>query len=138
MKHQYETRVYYSDTDMYGVAWHGSYIRWMEAARVEFCRSIGLDLVELSDKDIILPVTNININYKSSAKLDDELIVETETQSMSKIVMIFHQTIKNKQSGQVYIDGTVSVVAVNHNAKLYKGIPEIILNKLRATGVCKD
>ena len=35
MKFLYENKVYYSDTDAYGIVWHGSYLRWMEAARID-------------------------------------------------------------------------------------------------------
>ncbi len=47
MKHEFTHRVYYADTDAYGVVWHGTYLRWMEMGRVELCDKLGLDLVEL-------------------------------------------------------------------------------------------
>ena len=42
MKHTFEQKVYYSDTDAYGVVWHGSYLRWLEMGRVEYCEDLLL------------------------------------------------------------------------------------------------
>ena len=61
MKNRIERTVYYADTDSYGVVWHGAYLRWIEQGRVEFCRDLGLDLVELKNRDITIPVTNPNL-----------------------------------------------------------------------------
>ena len=126
MKHIFEQTVYYGDTDAYGVAWHGSYLRWMEQARVEFCRDIGIDLVEMRRQDVAIPVTNLNIRYKASALLDDRIVVETEITKMSPIVVQFTQTIKNKESDKVYTIGVVEVVAVTNEGKIYRRIPEIL------------
>ena len=126
MKHIFEQTVYYGDTDAYGVAWHGSYLRWMEQARVEFCRDIGIDLVDMRKQDVAIPVTNLNIRYKASALLDERIIIETEITNMTPIVVQFTQIIKNKESGKIYTIGTVEVVAVNNNGRIYRRIPEIL------------
>ena len=40
-----EFRVYYADTDAYGVVWHGTYLRWLEAGRIEYTeKTFGLNL----------------------------------------------------------------------------------------------
>lgn len=126
MKHIYEQTVYYGDTDAYGVAWHGSYVRWMEQARVEFCREIGIDLVEMKNNDVAIPVTNMNIRYKASAMLDDKIIVETEITEMTPIRVQFTQVIKHKETGNIFTIGTIEVVAVNNQGKIYRRIPDIL------------
>lgn len=52
MKHTFEQKVYYSDTDAYGVVWHGSYLRWLEMGRVEYCEDLGLNLIELENRTL--------------------------------------------------------------------------------------
>ena len=126
MKHIFEQTVYYGDTDAYGVAWHGSYLRWMEQARVEFCRDIGIDLVEMRKQDVAIPVTSLNIRYKASALLDERIVVETEITKMTPIVVQFTQTIKNKETDKVCTIGIVEVVAVTNEGKIYRRIPEIL------------
>ena len=58
MKNIFEQRVFYSDTDSYGVVWHGSYLRWLEMGRVYWTEMKGLSLIDLvENQDIALPVT---------------------------------------------------------------------------------
>ena len=53
MKNTFETRVYYSDTDAYGVVWHGAYLRWLEKGRVDLCNDLGIDLVTMKNMDVL-------------------------------------------------------------------------------------
>ena len=76
MKHIFEQKVFYSDTDAYGVVWHGSYLRWLEMGRVGVCEMLGHNLIDLKEKDIVLPVVNLNVKYKMSAKLNDVVVTE--------------------------------------------------------------
>lgn len=128
MKHEFTHRVYYADTDAYGVVWHGTYLRWMEMGRVELCDKLGLDLVELKKQDIAIPVTNMNVRYKASAKLDDRIIVETWISKLSPITVTFGQIIKNASTGQTFIVAEFETVAVNNDGKIYRRMPELLKN----------
>lgn len=130
MKHIFEAKVYYSDTDAYGVVWHGSYLRWMEKGRVDFCSELGLDLVTMKEMDILLPVTNMNVRYKASAKLNDSIIIETWIEKYNSISVTFKQVIKSKETGKVFIEALFDVVAVNEAGKLYRRMPEALTEKL--------
>jgi len=127
MKHILTRKVYYSDTDAYGVVWHGSYLRWLEAGRVEFCEMFGYTLPELTARDILLPVTNMNVRYKMSARLNDNVTIETEVSKFNGISVTFHQVVRLKDSGKVCIDATFDVVAIsNTTGKLYRRMPEFL------------
>ena len=126
MKHLMEQTVYYADTDAYGVVWHGTYLRWMERARVEFCRGLGIDLVSMKENDVVIPVTNINIRYKASAKLDENVVVETQITKISPLTVTFQQIIKNKETEKVYTIAEVEVVAVNNEGRIYRRMPELL------------
>ncbi len=133
MKHIIEKKVYYADTDAYGVVWHGTYLRWMEQGRVEFCREIKLDLVELEKNDIVIPVTNINVRYKSSAKLEDNILIETSISKISPITITFLQIIKNKESNKVYTQAEIEVVAVNKEGRIYRRMPDMLKSACEKT-----
>ena len=130
MKHEFETKVYYADTDAYGVVWHGTYLRWMERGRVDFCAKLGLDLVEMKKCDVLMPVTNMNVRYKSSAKLDEEITIETTCEIVNSFLIRFKQKIKSKETQKIHIDATFDVVAVNSEGKMYRKIPEQFMQKL--------
>ena len=138
MKHEIKQRVYYGDTDAYGVVWHGTYLRWMEAGRVELCDQIGIDLVEMKKNDILIPVTNINLRYKSSAKLDDNVIIETKIVNITPIVVKFAQVVKNADNNQVYVQAEVDVVAVNGEGRLYRKMPDALKNACMRALECSD
>ena len=121
-----EERVYYADTDAYGVVWHGTYLRWLEAGRSIFCEKAGCPLNKLAEEqDIIFPVVNINISYKSPAKLYDEIIVETEVKELSKLAVVFSQRIKDKKTDKLHIEATVKAVAIhNSTGELFRRFPD--------------
>ena len=126
MKNSFEVKVYYSDTDSYGVVWHGSYLRWMEMGRVELSEQLGLNLKELEAQDIVLPVVDLNVRYKSSAKLDDKLVVETTIEDVSMSSVTFAQTIKVASTQKVCTNASVKVVAISKVGNLYRKLPEIL------------
>lgn len=131
MKHIFETKVYYSDTDAYGVVWHGAYLRWLEKGRVDLCDALGLDLVTLKKSDILLPVTNMNVRYKASAKLNDTVIIETWIEKYNSLSVTFKQLIKSKETEKVFIEALFDVVAINEAGKLYRRLPEEIVQAFK-------
>ena len=126
MEHIFEQQVFYSDTDDYGVVWHGSYLRWLEMGRVLYCEQLGLDLISLKENDIVIPVTNLNVRYKASAKLNDKLIIKTKVSKITPLSMTFEQTITNASTNQTYIQAYVDVVAINNSGKLYRRLPDVL------------
>lgn len=138
MKNSFEQKIYYADTDAYGVVWHGAYLRWMEKGRCDFCEDLGFNLVELVKQDIALPVANMNVKFKASARLNDILIVETGISKLTPICVTFSQSIKNKETGVTYILADFDIVAVNNDGKLYRRIPEVLKTKLQEAMECKD
>ena len=131
MKHELLQRVYYADTDAYGVVWHGAYLRWMEQGRVELCDQLGLDLVELKKQDVAIPVTNMNVRYKASARLNDIVVVETSIKEMSPIRVTFEQTMRNKADNKLFIKADFEVVAIHNDGSIYRKLPEAITNAFK-------
>lgn len=130
MKHIDEIRVYYADTDAYGVVWHGAYLRWLEAGRIEFTDKVmGLDLKQMQADGCILPVVELNIKYKISAKLDDNLILETYIEELRPSAIVFKQVLKNKDTGIINITASVTCVAVDTNTnRMFRRLPSFIID----------
>ena len=138
MKNIFEQNIYYADTDAYGVVWHGAYLRWMEKGRCDFCEDLGFNLVELVKQDIALPVANMNVKFKASAKLNDKLIVETWISKLTPMCVTFSQSIINKETGKIYVLADFDIVAVNNDGKLYRRMPESLKVALEGAMECKD
>ena len=136
MKHIFEQKVFSADTDAYGVVWHGTYLRWMEAGRVLWCDENCGTLTALKEQDIVLPVVNINIRYKASAKMDDVVVIETSIEKFSSLSATFRQEIKSKETGKIFTTATVDIVAVHNDGKLYRKMPDILVKTFERVAEC--
>lgn len=126
MEHIFEQKVFYADTDTYGVVWHGAYLRWLEMGRVYLCEMLGLDLVKLKENDIAIPVTNLNVRYKASAKINDNIVIKTKISKITPLSATFEQTITEKETGRLFITATIDIVAINNEGKLYRRLPDVL------------
>mgnify|MGYP003304748190 CR=1 FL=1 len=129
MKCSIERKVYFADTDAYGVVWHGTYLRWFEMGRIEFCSELGMNLATLAQQNVVFPVAGINIKYKTPAKLNDEIIIETSVEKLTPLSCTFKQIVKNKSTEIINATAEVEVVAVNNEGKLYRRFPQEIKEK---------
>lgn len=77
--HRFPIRVFYEDTDFSGVVYYANYLRFLERARSSFFRLAGIGHAELLERDPALAfvIRKINLDYRSSAKIDDVLTVVT-------------------------------------------------------------
>ncbi len=129
MKYTNELRVYYADTDAYKVVWHGTYLRWLEAARVELCNMMGLDLEKMHNSGDVMPVVDLNVKYKVSARLDDILTIETSIVECGPTKVKFYQEIKDKNTGVLNVIAEITCVAVDTNTgKMYRRLPDYLMD----------
>ena len=78
----------------------------------------------------------MNVRYKSSAKLDDRVVVETWIKSVTPIRVTFGQKIRNAQTGALHIIAEFETVAVNNEGRLYREMPEVL--KKAFGEICQD
>lgn len=127
-KSSLEFKVQYSDTDSYKVAWHGSYLRWIEAGRVDWLYLIGVDIKKLDeDFNTVMPVVDLQIKYLKSAKLLEDVIVETTVDEITNLYIIFDQKVINKKTNEILTTAKVKGVAVKEG-KLLRNL-KTLLNK---------
>ena len=129
MKFYKEIKVYYHDTDAYNVTWHGNYLKWYEQSRCEMCEKLGLPLDKLTaEEGIIFPIVNVNLRYKSPAKLFETIIVETELKEFTRAKMVFEQIAKEKTTGTVCNIAEITAVAVDMEGKLIRHLPQKVID----------
>ncbi len=71
-----EIRVRYAETDMMSIAYHGSYLPWLEIGRTELLRQNGFPYADLEREGYRLPVLEVGMNYKRPALYDDVVTIE--------------------------------------------------------------
>ena len=126
MEHIQEIRVLYSDTDSYGVVWHGAYTKWFEAARVEYCEKIGLDIAELESQNIVFPVVELNIRYKSSALMNERIVIKTVISELTPLRVTFEHKVYKKDTDILRVVAHSTIVSVNGKEKKMMKLPETL------------
>ena len=92
-----EVRVRYAETDQMGIVYYANYLVWFEIGRVELLRSLGLAYSQLEiDHDCILPVVNASCRYRSPARYDDQILIETRPSLLRGTVIKFAYRILRK------------------------------------------
>jgi acyl-CoA thioester hydrolase len=83
-------RVRYAETDQMGIVYYANFFIWFEVGRVELLRQLGFHYKQMEiDDDCHIPVVEANCRYKSPARYDDELLLETRILAIRRSVLKF-------------------------------------------------
>jgi tol-pal system-associated acyl-CoA thioesterase len=119
-------RIYYEDTDAGGIVYYANYLKFFERGRTEYIRDLGISQTNLREKEGIgFVVKTCEIDYKSSARLDDIIRVETEISKQTKVSIEMKQKIYRDNDNTLLCEGNFLIVCINKDMKPTK-IPGII------------
>ena len=125
----HKIKVYYEDTDSGGVVYYANYLKFLERARSESLVSIGFSNKKIKDDfESLIIVKSCNIDYKKSAKLEDELSIRSFVKSITKTSFFMNQIITRNED--LIVEAKIHLVFVNKNGKPVK-IPEEIYLKFK-------
>ncbi|HMJ93438.1 MAG TPA: YbgC/FadM family acyl-CoA thioesterase [Allosphingosinicella sp.] len=92
--HHFALRVYFEDTDVAGIVYYANYLRFMERARSDMLRLLGVDQrAALEGGEGIYAVAEVAIKYRSPARLGDDLLVVTDLQEIRAASVLIHQRV---------------------------------------------
>ncbi|MEI4487711.1 tol-pal system-associated acyl-CoA thioesterase [Frigidibacter sp. MR17.14] len=92
--HRFTCRVYYEDTDLAGIVYYANYLRFIERARSEWVRDLGLDQRRMKEEDhLVFAVRRLEADYLRPARFDDELTVETRLMGATAARLVLDQTV---------------------------------------------
>ena len=122
-------RVYVEDTDFQGVVYHANYLKYFERARSQFLIENNLSQTDaIAKRNESYVIKTINLSYYHPAILEDELIVKTEIELVSKARTIFFQSILNSKNDTLICKGEVEVCFIDNNSGKPKAFPLGLLN----------
>lgn len=129
--HRFTIRVYYEDTDFSARVYHASYLRFLERARTELLRDLGIHQGALhgSDNAYVFVVRRMQIEWLKPAVMDDLLTVETVSASHRGPLLTLDQKIV--RDGIVLLTATVLVVTIKDGkpARLPPAIAQLFAGK---------
>jgi len=111
MVHRFDVRVYYEDTDLAGIVYYANYLKFIERARSEWVRTLGVDQVGMKAQGIVFAVRRVEADYLSPARFDDQLVVETEPESVTAARMVLSQRVT--RGGTLLFAAQVTLVALS-------------------------
>lgn len=128
---EYPVQVYPHHTDYAGVVWHGTYLTWMEAARVEYLRSIGINFADLVNLGCDLPVIELSIRYHLALRMGETAIVKTRLNDITGVRLNWDYKIQSPDDRHLYVTGKVILVAIDRDkGKIMRQLPPNVKNML--------
>jgi len=117
--HEFWCRVYYEDTDLGGIVYYANYLKFIERARSEWLRELGIDqnLLKAQNRNILV-VRKIEANYLMPAKYDDVLIIKTGVKKMTGASIVLNQDIYCVD--KVIFKSFVTIVCVKIGGKVLR------------------
>lgn len=101
-------RVYWEDTDAGGVVYHASYVRFLERARSEWLRSLGIGQQRLRESDdVIFAIRAMQLEFNAPARLDDDLAATIDSVSIGRASMTFRQSLIRCGDERVLVEADV-------------------------------
>ncbi len=124
-----QVRIRYAETDQMGVVYHGNYAQFFEIGRTEWLRSFETTYKTVEENGIMLPVINLQCEFKKSAYYDDVLEIKTSLKKIPSVKIEFEHTISN-QNNQIICTGKTVLVFIDTKTKKPTRCPDFILEKI--------
>jgi len=122
----YRVRVRYADVDRMGVVYHSRYIEWFEAARTEMLREMGMPYKQLEDRGFLLPVIEVNCQYRSPARYDEVVEIRTAMKGVTRLKIELVYEARNHESAAVLAEGRTLHCFTNPGGRPVRADPSII------------
>ncbi|MEQ6342191.1 MAG: tol-pal system-associated acyl-CoA thioesterase [Gammaproteobacteria bacterium] len=129
---QWPVRVYYEDTDSGGVVYYANYLKFMERARSEWLRSLGVEQDELIARDsVIFAVRSAQMEFLSPGRFNDLLHVSARVIWRGRASLTFEQKISRADQGESPLCiGSIKIACLNATTLRPCPIPGYILEKI--------
>ncbi|MEK6551529.1 MAG: tol-pal system-associated acyl-CoA thioesterase [Pseudomonadota bacterium] len=122
-------RVYYEDSDAGGVVYYANYLRFMERARTEWLRALGLEQDELSrDPGVVFAVRACTLEFRKPARFNDLLAVTVRVAHRGGASLTFAQQVRRE--GEVLCEGEVRIACLDAQRFTPRPLPPALIDRL--------
>jgi len=122
-------RVTYAECTVGNHVYHSRYLDLLEAARGEFIRSLGPTVLHWQEKDVIFPVIEARLRFKSPTRYDDLLAIEVWPTLVERVRLNFGHRVTN-QHGKLILEAETFHACTGMDEKP-KRMPEELVEKLK-------
>ncbi len=118
-------RVYYEDTDAGGIVYNANYLKFLERARTEWLRELGIEQDLWLAKGIAFVVRHIDIDFCAAARFNQRLCVSSRICELKRASLKFSQQIKD-DSGRLLVKAVVTIACVQLPEMKPVAFPDVI------------
>lgn len=132
--HRLTQRVYYEDTDFSGFVYHARYLHFMERARTDYLRCLGVEqsaLHQLDGEGLMFVVHRMEIDFKAPARMDNIVTVVTRTEKAGGAKMVLAQEVRRDDT--LLIAAKVIIAVVNASGRPRR-LPETLARAFLGEG----
>ena len=127
----FPVRVYWEDTDAGGIVYYANYLKFMERARSEWLRAIGIEQGPLKDEhNAMFVVVDVEAHFKRPARYGELLQVGCVIEQTTRASLTFKQQIL--RDGELLIDGKVRVACLDATTFRPQPVPDTVTEKMQA------
>ncbi|HEX2493478.1 MAG TPA: tol-pal system-associated acyl-CoA thioesterase [Steroidobacter sp.] len=125
-------RVYHEDTDGQGVVYYANYLKFMERARTEWLRAMGVEQTALlQEHGLIFAVVHIEANYRRPARYGELLQTTCAVEDAARASLTFKQEIfRDRLEGDLLLEGRVRVACLDAASHRPRALPASVLQEI--------
>jgi len=133
-------RIYWEDTDAGGIVYYANYLKYMERARSEWLRSLGVEQVELKERDgVMFVVVRAEVDFRTPARYGDLLQVTCEVAEARRASLTFKQQVVRSVSNEgaeaeVLVTGQIRIACLDVVKFRPRSMPETMLQEIGVGG----
>ena len=124
-------RVYIEDTDAGGIVYYVNYLKYLERARTELMRTLGLERAAVSDEGWNFVVSDVSLSYKEPARLDDQLHATAVISAVGGATVNFRQTVRRDDT--VLVAGDIQIACVDRGTGRPTRLDAVLRKQIEAT-----
>ena len=114
--HRFALRVYFEDTDLAGIVYYANYLRFMERARSDMLRCVGIhQRAAIEAGEGVYAVAEVQIKYRGSARLDDALLILSKVRQVRAAACVIHQSVM--RGGEILTQASVTAAFITNDGR---------------------
>jgi acyl-CoA thioester hydrolase len=132
--HRSNSKIRFSEVDSMNIAWHGSYVKYIEDGREEFGIRYGIGYMDIYQAGYKAPIVDLRIEYKKSVTFGESLVVETRYIYTEAAKIRFEYVIYNEKGEEIITAYTIQVF-LDENNQLVLQNPDFYLEWQKKWGI---
>jgi acyl-CoA thioester hydrolase len=122
----WSVRVYWEDTDAGGIVYYANYLKFMERARTEWLRAMGIEQRPLQEEQgLIFVIVDTQVEFKRPARYGDSLTVTASIREHTRATLSFTQDVLRGE--ELLVSGAIRVACLDATTHRPRGLPKMLL-----------